>query len=92
MGYPRGSGIQGDRIFQRVGYTLQKGHGKRDLEGTWHQRYPTLSHGQTNTCENITFLQLRWPAVKTIGSFSQAFRSDRLSHTPADYYAKKQSY
>ena len=34
-----------------------KGHGTRHLEGTWDQRYPTPSpNGQTDTCENITFL------------------------------------
>ena len=34
----------------------------RDQDETWHQRYP-IPCGQTNTCENITFPQLRWRAV-----------------------------
>ena len=48
-----------DKIYP----TPQKGHGTWDQEGTWHQRYlpPTP---WTNTCENITFPQLRWLAVK----------------------------
>ena len=42
--------------------TPWKGHGTRDQEGTWHERYPTPC-GQINTCENITFPQISWRAV-----------------------------
>ena len=34
-----------------------------DEEGTWHQRYPTSLWTEWHTYENITFPQLRWPAV-----------------------------
>ena len=42
----------------------QKGHGTRDQDGTWHQKYSNLPPppGKTNTCENITFPQLCWRA------------------------------
>ena len=51
------------------------GHNHPLSEGTWYQRY-SLERTRdqrypptpwTNTCENITFPQLRWRAVKTVG-------------------------
>ena len=50
-------------------YPPQKGPGTRDTyppEGTWDQRYisPGRDLEQTDICENITFPQRRWRAVK----------------------------
>ena len=45
-------------------YPLPPGHTPPPQERTWDQRYPPRPRcGQTDTCENITFPQLRWRAV-----------------------------
>ena len=54
-----------------AGWVPTLGHTHPPLEGTWLQTYPSPgkryppSYGQTDTCENITFPQLRLRAVKT---------------------------
>ena len=69
-GYPGGRVSKGVG-YPGVGYTPsrrdmgpkiptpQKGHGTKDQERTWYQRYPTPPCGQISICENITFPQLR---------------------------------
>ena len=62
----------------------QKGPGTRDIApqkeyGTKDTHQPPLPVDKmTHTCENVTFLQLRWRPVNIDCRFAECFRTDRF--------------